>query len=211
MAPRRACALVFVERETSAMRYAEKIIEAVRVRPFLYDQSLQTFKHLGKKNRNWMEVAKIVYGREDKATVNKVKIQWKSLRDAFVKQQRKRQGCGGEKIRPYIYEREMQFLMPHILVKERDEENCIVPLSHFEVKTEDCSSLSASGDSQDAPPLVEECVWEQHNAKMTHPVDAFFYGIAQTVKQLKPVTIAQIKKSVANIVMDAEIGEIEGV
>ncbi|EFA08262.1 hypothetical protein TcasGA2_TC005890 [Tribolium castaneum] len=216
MASRIRVTRTVIKRKASAsrvMRNAEKIIEAVRDRPFLYDQAFQTFKHIGTKNRNWMEVAKIVYGREDKVTVNKVKIQWKSLRDAFVKQQRKRQSSPKRKLRPYIYESEMQFLLPHILLKERDEESS-PPLSNVEVKTEDCSSLSLSGESPDAPPLAEESVWEQqqqqHNAKTTHhPVDAFFYGIAQTVKQLKPMTVAQIKKSVANIVMDAEISEIE--
>lgn len=47
---------------------SEKLIAAVRDRPFLYDQSLQNFKHIGMKNRCWMEVAKTVYGRTDKAT-----------------------------------------------------------------------------------------------------------------------------------------------
>lgn len=64
------------------MRHADKIIEAVRTRPFLYDQTLQTFKHIGMKNRNWMEVAKTVYGREDTATG-----QWRSIRPTSLKMQ----------------------------------------------------------------------------------------------------------------------------
>jgi hypothetical protein len=207
------------------MRHADKIIEAVRTRPFLYDQTLQTFKHIGMKNRNWMEVAKTVYGREDTATVNRVKIQWKSLRDAFVKQQRKRQSSTA-RVRPYVYETEMQFLMPHILLKEREDcgpEGDGLTVKNFDVKTEDCVSLNASfsGDSQteiDAEretPAMEEFLWDQSihpkttNDRETHPVDAFFHGIAQTVKQLKPATIAKLKKAVANIVMDAELEEIE--
>ena len=158
-------------------------------------------------------------------------MQWKSLRDAFVKQQRKRQGATGL-VRPYIYENEMQFLLPHILMKERDEygsgddKGDDVPLSKFEVKTEDSVSLSASvsGDSQPDMEFEEESedvgnsltqAAERKNrgrvayAEM-HPVDAFFQGIAQTVKQLTPSTVAKVKKAVANIVMDAEIDELEG-
>lgn len=152
-------------------------------------------------------------------SVNRVKIRWKSLRDAFVKQQRKRQDCTA-KVRPYIYESEMQFLLPHILLKDRDtdgyesgNESISVPVSNFEVKTEDCPSLNASlsGDSHldetidpDAPPLIKELIWDDKQ----HPIDAFFYGIAQTVKQFKPITAARVKKAVANIVIDAEIEDI---
>lgn len=40
-------------------------------------------------------------------------------------------------------------------------------------------------------------------------VDDFFHGLAQTVKKLHPMTIARVKKHVANIVMDAEIEDLQ--
>jgi len=40
-------------------------------------------------------------------------------------------------------------------------------------------------------------------------VDAFFHAMAQTVKQLKPITVAKIKKAVSIIVSNAEIEEME--
>lgn len=53
------------------MRHAVKLIEAVRARPYLYDQSLQGFRgfrHAAMKNRSWKEVAKIIYDKDDKDT-----------------------------------------------------------------------------------------------------------------------------------------------
>lgn len=40
-------------------------------------------------------------------------------------------------------------------------------------------------------------------------VDTFFHAMAQTVKQLKPITVAKIKKAVSIIVSNAEIEEME--
>lgn len=40
-------------------------------------------------------------------------------------------------------------------------------------------------------------------------VDAFFHAMAQTVKQLKPITVAKIKRAVSIIVSNAEIEEME--
>jgi len=40
-------------------------------------------------------------------------------------------------------------------------------------------------------------------------VDAFFHAMAQTVKQLKPITVAKIKRAVSMIVSNAEIEEME--
>jgi len=42
-------------------------------------------------------------------------------------------------------------------------------------------------------------------------VDAFFHAMAQTVKQLKPITVAKIKRAVSIIVSNAEIEEMETV
>lgn len=40
-------------------------------------------------------------------------------------------------------------------------------------------------------------------------VDAFFHAMSQTVKQLKPITVAKIKRAVSIIVSNAEIEEME--
>lgn len=40
-------------------------------------------------------------------------------------------------------------------------------------------------------------------------VDAFFHAMAQTVKNLKPITVAKIKRAVSIIVSNAEIDEME--
>lgn len=41
------------------------------------------------------------------------------------------------------------------------------------------------------------------------PIEVFFYSIAQTVKKLRPLTVARVKKQIVNIVMDEEIKELE--
>ncbi|RZC33182.1 uncharacterized protein BDFB_014733, partial [Asbolus verrucosus] len=166
---------------------------------------------VGVKHRSWAEVAQAVYGREDKATVNKVKIQWKSLRDAFVKHQRKRKAAK-TRVRPYLYEDEMRFLLPHILLRECDDDH--VPVRNFDVKTEDGAGLTADFRPEAEPQpraadAAERLPWERSRPEDAHPVDAFFHGVAQTVKQLRPATVARLKKAVANIVMDAELEEIE--
>lgn len=66
---------------------------------------------------------------------------------------------------------------------------------------------------QEEKPKREEAQKEECNNneqdKKEHHVDAFFHGISQTVKQLKPSTRARIKKLIANIVLDAEAEEVE--
>lgn len=42
-------------------------------------------------------------------------------------------------------------------------------------------------------------------------IDIFFYGLAQTMKKLRPLTVAKLKKEIANSVNDAEIRELEQV
>ena len=42
-------------------------------------------------------------------------------------------------------------------------------------------------------------------------IDIFFYGLAQTMKKLRPLTVAKLKKEMANLVTDAEIRELEEV
>ena len=42
-------------------------------------------------------------------------------------------------------------------------------------------------------------------------LEIFFYGLAQTMRKLRPLTIAKLKKEMANLVTDAEIQELEEV
>lgn len=189
-------------------------------------------------------------------SVSRTKIQWKSIRDAYVKYQKKR--LQHPRIRPYIYEKDLEFMLPQVLEaisKLKTVENQSISPNTSELQEDDTISISScsdldSGEMEEEPmdqkqePFEEvsfeyitksnsvyqnqpeltrtvhktESV-EAHNEmfyniehdKKEHPVDAFFYGIAQTVKQLKPSTISRIKKTVTNIVLDAEAEEVNQV
>lgn len=187
--------------------------------------------------------------------VNRVKRQWKSLRDAYVKYQKKRQMCPS--IRPYVYEKEMEFLLPQVLntlnkpitiddhflssfilreedsisvssysetepndiqhEKMDDQQEFLEEVS-FEYETQSHSSgYQNSSDLYESEDKSKEYTEEYYNnnddrsQNDKHPIDAFFYGIAQTVKQLKPLTRTRIKKAIANVVLDAEAEEVERV
>lgn len=40
-------------------------------------------------------------------------------------------------------------------------------------------------------------------------IEVFFFGLAQTMKKLRPLTVAKLKKEISNLVTDAEIRELE--
>lgn len=42
-------------------------------------------------------------------------------------------------------------------------------------------------------------------------LDIFFLSISQTMKKLKPLTVAKLKKEISNLATDAEIRELEEV
>lgn len=42
-------------------------------------------------------------------------------------------------------------------------------------------------------------------------LDLFFLSISQTMKRLKPLTVAKLKKEISNLATDAEIRELEEV
>lgn len=42
-------------------------------------------------------------------------------------------------------------------------------------------------------------------------MELFFFGLAQTMKKLRPLTVAKLKKEISNLVTDAEIRELEEV
>lgn len=209
-------------------------------------------------------------------SVERTKIQWKSIRDAYVKYQKKR--LIYPKIRPYVYEKDMEFLLPQVVEtfnKCKVVENYFKSSDSSRLQAEDSISISSCSDSDykeieeelsekkeepfeevtieyiskrncaykselnlsksEAGEMesemfynVDQCEKEQsahlienvnpaevvkverdriyniEQYKREHPVDAFFYGIAQTVKQLKPSTITKLKKTITNIVLDAE-------
>lgn len=163
------------------------------------------------------------------------------------------------KIRPYIYEKDLEFLYPQVLEtinKLKTVENHFISPNTSEFREEDTISISSCSEScqemeQDQELLYEkeepfeevsfeyitkpnpayevrpdligrvkksepveaqnEMFYNIEQDRKEHPVDAFFYGIAQTVKQLKPSTISRIKKAVTNIVLDAEAEELDQV
>ncbi len=67
--------------------------------------------------------------------------------------------------------------------------------------------------------VFEDGVSMNTMSMMSHPyarmiqqnddVDSFFHGLAQTMKKLRPLTVAKLKKEIANMVTDAEIRELE--
>ncbi|XP_015367488.1 PREDICTED: uncharacterized protein LOC107164249 [Diuraphis noxia] len=237
-------------KKTASKVRDEKLLAAVRDRPVLYDQTMHVFKDYGAKNAAWNEVGSAVVGSQDKQSVERLKVRWKTLRDGFVRHLKKKKTMemytAAAAMRPYKLEKQIAFLLPHVSFRDEDDNG-------DSNDDEDTSSLPMATDiktianecepsAYDQQAVVTEMLYEQSNmmdksciehealdrsihflcdqrykqAAATNykledmdSVDAFFHAMAQTVKQLKPITVAKIKKAVSIIVSNAEIEEME--
>ncbi|XP_050533707.1 uncharacterized protein LOC126901345 [Daktulosphaira vitifoliae] len=217
----------------------EKLLAAVRDRPVLYDQSMHVFKDFGAKNTAWKEVAAAVVGCQDKQAVERLKVRWKTLRDGFVRHLKKKKALemytAAAAMRPYKLEKQISFLLPHVSFRDEDEGGSMDEDASSQIdKTVDNSDLSYGQPDVDDlifDQSVTEKSCSEHDAldRSIHflcdqrykpntinyrwedmdSVDAFFHAMAQTVKQLKPITVAKIKRAVSIIVSNAEIEEME--
>ena len=57
--------------------------------------------------------------------------------------------------------------------------------------------------------IGEEDVEDVEIEQDVQSIESFFEGVIQTVRKFKPSTIDRLKQTVANLVMDAEIEEME--
>jgi hypothetical protein len=89
------------------------LIEAVRLRPSIYDKTAAVYKNNKVREQEWKEVAQAV----DMQDVEAVKKRWRSLRDSFIKIQRSLRHNPRQIIK-WLYYKRMKFLVPHIETKE---------------------------------------------------------------------------------------------
>ncbi|XP_050435672.1 uncharacterized protein LOC126842655 [Adelges cooleyi] len=217
----------------------EKLLAAVRDRPVLYDQSMHVFKDFGAKNAAWKEVAAAVVGCQDKQAVERLKVRWKTLRDGFVRHLKKKKALemytAAAAMRPYKLEKQISFLLPHVSFRD-DEEGGSLDEETSSLTDKPGADSDPPYDQQAAEDMIYdqlsiEKTCSEHEAldRSVHflcdqrykaaainyrledmdSVDAFFHAMAQTVKQLKPITVAKIKRAVSIIVSNAEIEEME--
>ncbi|XP_045467020.1 uncharacterized protein LOC123675628 [Harmonia axyridis] len=93
---------------------AEKLIEEVRKRPVLYDQSNELYRNVEHKDQVWKRVAKElnIEGQDEEC-----KKKWNGIRDSFRRaRQKKKTKCGQltTSATKYIYEALLEFLIPHL-------------------------------------------------------------------------------------------------
>lgn len=79
--------------------------------------------------------------------------------------------------------------------------------------------MNVRGNDRKRSAVTEHYVYENHETvgatseyrmfSQMDDIDIFFYGLAQTMKKLRPLSVAKLKKEMANLVTDAEIRELE--
>ncbi|VVC97318.1 uncharacterized protein LOC126979940 [Leptidea sinapis] len=101
----------------------ERLIEEVKKRPGIWDSDDPGYKSKNQRHRLWLEVIREVAGKDinvSKSELRELELQiqkkWKSIRDCFqkylVNPNRSR--------RPYIYSRQLEFLLKRHTLPKRD-------------------------------------------------------------------------------------------
>lgn len=120
-------------------------------------------------------------------------------------------GSAGGKQRPIKYEKQLEFLKPHL--QHRSQKSNLDSSSE---ETQDSSDHSRPTIIESPPPLSQTSTTSQHKVseilqrylmskETEHPVDSFFLTMAGTVKRLPDRVQAEIKRKIFLIVNDAEI------
>ncbi|KAF6212148.1 hypothetical protein GE061_012669, partial [Apolygus lucorum] len=118
----------------------ERLIVEVQKYPCLYNIDHEEYRNKELKNLCWVIVAQRVLNNEKwdelsdletKRISKEVQKRWKNLRDAYTRALRSQMERGGSK--PYIYEKQMSFLLPgpasqrnQVPIKEEPEENLVI-------------------------------------------------------------------------------------
>ncbi|XP_063530921.1 uncharacterized protein LOC134755455 [Cydia strobilella] len=124
----------------------EKLIEAVKNYPCLWDISSKYYKCNETKDAAWGEIVEQIKFKD----VQSAKSRWKQLRDshrdALKRQKTKKSGQSPRKIREWKYQKIMEYLLPYMSNRERDSslENTILSQ-----KTDDSSSQTSNKSNDD--------------------------------------------------------------
>nr|CAI5836852.1 unnamed protein product [Callosobruchus analis] len=126
----------------------EQLIELVKRYPVLYDMNLAVYRDHTVRNNAWEEIAE-----QMNTHVEDIKNKWGKLRNCFtnaLKRRRKKSGQAATNIVPWKFEKQMEFLLPHI-----EGRSTVTNLADTNVddSTQD-SELQFSEDSTLSPPPI---------------------------------------------------------
>lgn len=158
-------------------------------------------------------------------SVNALKVRWKSLRDAYVKERKyemsNRSHSTMKKKKPWRLKTYMDFLAPYIhnrkdlSTDEWTEKNDItfpheirveetVPVNKSNIINKKKSDLS----SQKKVNVLSQAKVNVKQDRVLE-MDSFFRGIADAVKSLNPKNQLLVQKEVTNLVMNYKLQELE--
>lgn len=158
-------------------------------------------------------------------TVKALKVRWKSLRDAYVKERRYElaKSCG-VKVKPktaWRLKKQLDFLAPFVQIrtdflrsqhKTRDEQQPVVA----EISNQDQDVNALSPDiSEKSAKLVKDRknIFNQPISDLKcdrlNEMDFFFQSIAEAVKGLKSDNQSLIQKEIMSLVMNYKLRELE--
>ncbi|XP_014290055.1 uncharacterized protein [Halyomorpha halys] len=100
------------------MMDVERLIDEVRKYPVLYDQKNERYRNTEHKDKIWNEIATTL---GSPGGPRSCKSKWSVIRDHLLKTLKKRQSTmwmGSKNFRKYKYEESLQFLIPHIGLRD---------------------------------------------------------------------------------------------
>ncbi|CAG9862582.1 unnamed protein product [Phyllotreta striolata] len=199
----------------------EKLIEEVKKYPMLYDPSDGKYRNTEYKEKVWRTIATTLCA---KGGAKECKKKWSSVRDQLrrtINRRKNKSGQSASKIRKYIHEDILQFLVPFLSERESlsnvseeltlSEESVEYllntdPLEH----TTDFTSTSSSQHSyHDSFELKKETPRSITQPLETNLVDAFLGAIAPSLKSLSPILLHEAKGRIFEIVQELELRELQ--
>ncbi|XP_065204218.1 transcription factor Adf-1-like [Planococcus citri] len=208
--------------------YDEKLITVVSQHPVLYNHMRSDYKSTEIKAEAWEAVRQCLDTNEP---VEKIRQRWKSIRDSYVKFLNKLEKAGnGLRIKPYKFEKHLKFLDPFIcqpkdgsqMLFDSDDTQIespdqVLSVSHIKMEEETTTGNSRKRKCKENSSYyaLDNGYASMNQDYRMYPqmddLDLFFLSISQTMKKLKPLTVAKLKKQISNLATDAEIRELEEV
>ncbi|XP_077292492.1 uncharacterized protein LOC143915651 [Arctopsyche grandis] len=200
------------------------LIEQIRSYPYLYDVTDKRYSDMQMKEVAWMKI-----GKKLNHPHSACKKTWTKLRDSYRRsvKKNKREIINGQVVRKrWKYDEEMEFLLPFI--KERDTSSIVLPqLSDDEddnqedyIDLEDNAKLtedfaeppnkkykeSETLEGENVSTFLMKHILENrtHSSELDN-IEAFFVGMASTVKMFSPLNKAIAKGKIFSIVSEMEL------
>ncbi|XP_065215629.1 uncharacterized protein LOC135842170 [Planococcus citri] len=203
------------------------LIREVKNRPVLYDSSHSNYKDIDYKQQTWIEIGRKLIGTEDDTTsVNALKVRWKSLRDAYVKERKydisKSCGLKVKLKKPWRFKKQMEFLAPFIQSRKEiidvsnTEEND--SRSDITIETKIDGPNSSHNDSQKTDNEPDSSVNHKSDLadyklipreRKATEIDSFFRGISDAVMGLNKKNQIIVQREIATLVMNFKLKELE--